>query len=142
LLQTVIEIIGKNRNTYTICAPRSKAQSAKLKRFASNTFRVLDTPMDGKNLAFHADLMISGGGTMNREAAYFGTRVYSIFSGPKPILDLELQKIGLLSFIESAKDCEGIKFLKKETQSVSSFTPRTNVLHQLVDQFINLSNTN
>jgi predicted glycosyltransferase len=98
--------------------------------------------MDGKNLAFHADLMISGGGTMNREAAYFGTRVYSIFSGPKPILDLELQKIGLLSFIESAKDCEGIKFLKKETQSVSSFTPRTNVLHQLVDQFINLSNTN
>jgi predicted glycosyltransferase len=141
IFQKMIEIIGATKNTYTICTPRSKDQAAKLRTFATETFRILDTPMDGKNLAYHSDLMISGGGTMNREAAYFGTRVYSIFSGPKPMLDLELQKMGLLSFIESVDDCNRIKFIRKAAIG-SSFTPGTNVLGHLVDQFINLSNGN
>jgi predicted glycosyltransferase len=37
--------------------------------------------VDGLNLIWHSDLVISGGGTMNREAAALGVPVYSIFRG-------------------------------------------------------------
>jgi predicted glycosyltransferase len=142
LLLRTIEIIKENRNTYTICAPRSKAQAAKMMYLASETFRILDAAIDGKNLAFHADLMISGGGTMNREAAYFGTRVYSIFSGPTPILDLQLQKMGLLSIIGSVEDCDRIRFIRKEKEVAALLASNVNPLPRLIDQFINLSNYN
>ena len=36
---------------------------------------------DGLNLIWFSDLVISGGGTMNREAAALGVPVYSIFRG-------------------------------------------------------------
>ena len=40
-----------------------------------------DHVIDGLNLIWHSDVVISGGGTMNREAAALGVPVYSIFRG-------------------------------------------------------------
>ncbi|HEX3033504.1 MAG TPA: DUF354 domain-containing protein, partial [Thermodesulfobacteriota bacterium] len=44
--------------------------------------KVLSQPpsvVEGVNLIWQSDLVISGGGTMNREAAALGVPVYSIF---------------------------------------------------------------
>ena len=40
-----------------------------------------DHVVGGLNLIWFSDLVISGGGTMNREAAALGVPVYSIFRG-------------------------------------------------------------
>ncbi len=140
LIKKVIENISTKNQVYTICTPRTPQQRSQFKEHESASFKVIDKALDGKNLAYYADIMISGGGTMNREAAYFGTQVYSIFSGQKPMLDLELQKIGLLKFIESTDDCARIQFKKKSPSKQIFSHSSTNQIDPLIDQFILLSN--
>lgn len=72
-------------------------------------FIMLRKPVDGLQLLYCADMVISGGGTMNREAALLGTPTYSIFGGKRPYLDLYLEKIGRLNYINNVKDVEKIE---------------------------------
>ncbi len=63
-----------------------------------------DQVVDGLNLLWHSDLVISGGGTMNREAASLGVPVYSIFRGKIGAVDRWLEEKGRLVLIESIED--------------------------------------
>ncbi len=132
-LDLILKRLAATHNVYTICTPRTIDQRARLKKYESISFRVIDYAMDGKNLVYYADAMISGGGTMNREAAFFGARVYSIFSGKKPMLDLELQNLGLLSFINSEEDCNTIQFQKKKPIKSTFFQSGEDQLEKLID---------
>jgi hypothetical protein len=60
--------------------------------------------IDGLNLIWNSDLVISGGGTMNREAAALGVPVYSIFRGRIGAVDQSLSKTGRLILIEKVED--------------------------------------
>lgn len=60
--------------------------------------------LDGLNLIWHSDLVISGGGTMNREAAALGVPVYSIFRGTIGAVDQYLAANERLVLLESAAD--------------------------------------
>jgi len=53
---------------------------------------------------WHSDLVISGGGTMNREAAALGIPVYSIFRGEIGAVDRYLSNSGRLVLIETKED--------------------------------------
>jgi uncharacterized protein len=136
MLEVIIQKLLATKNIYIICTPRTNDQKCKLKKYESAYFKVLEKSVDGKNLVFYADTMISGGGTMNREAAFFGAHVYSIFSGKKPMLDMELQKLGLLSFISQAEDCDTIRFEKKRPLTSRFFNTETNQLTKLLDTII------
>jgi predicted glycosyltransferase len=136
LLENIIQDLINRKDIYTICTPRTKAQRLKLKRYESAFFKVLEKAIDGKNLVYYADTMISGGGTMNREAAFFGAHVYSIFSGKKPMLDIALQRMGLLSFIASAKDCNAIQFKRKSNVRDPYFNSESDQLEILLDGII------
>ena len=81
LFKNIIQNLANREDVYTICIPRTKGQKEKLKQHESAFFKIPEKALDGKNLVYYADTMISGGGTMNREAAFFGAHVYSIFSG-------------------------------------------------------------
>ncbi len=58
---------------------------------------------DGMNIIWNLDLVVSGGGTMNREAAAMGVPVYSIFRGPIGAVDRFLSEQGRLVLLESAE---------------------------------------
>ena len=60
--------------------------------------------VDGLNLVWHSDFVISGGGTMNREAAALGVPVYSIFRGKLGAVDRYLAQHHRLILIESVED--------------------------------------
>jgi hypothetical protein len=60
--------------------------------------------LDGLNLVWFSDLVVSGGGTMNREAAALGVPVYSIFRGKLGAVDRDLAREGRLLLIESRED--------------------------------------
>ena len=62
--------------------------------------------VDGLNLIWHSDLVISGGGTMNREAAALGVPVYSIFRGTLGAVDKYLAERGRLVMIQTEGDVE------------------------------------
>src|SRR5439155_13965442 len=59
---------------------------------------------DGLNLIWYSDLVISGGGTMNREAAALGVPVYSTFRGQIGAVDQYLSRKGRLVLLENVGD--------------------------------------
>ena len=60
---------------------------------------VPERAVDGRSLAALADLVISAGGTMIREAAVLGTPVWSIFEGRPGAVDEQLQREGRVHFL-------------------------------------------
>ena len=76
-------------------------------------FHIPKHPLDGNNLVYHADLVISAGGTMNREAAILGTPAYTVFAGALPAVDASLVKAGRLTRLETEQDLAKIEFVKK-----------------------------
>ena len=86
--------------------------------------------LDGLNLIWHSDLLVSGGGTMNREAATLGVPVYSIFRGAIGAVDRHLQQDGRLVLVESQGDVAGkIKLEKRTRKSVAETTSRKSLDH-------------
>jgi uncharacterized protein len=63
-----------------------------------------DRVLNGLNLIWHSDLVVSGGGTMNREAAALGVPVYSIFRGKLGAVDRYLADTGRLTLIQTQHD--------------------------------------
>ncbi|HPK70451.1 MAG TPA: DUF354 domain-containing protein [Vicinamibacterales bacterium] len=65
---------------------------------------VPERALDGLNLVWHSDLVVSGGGTMNREAAALGVPVYSIFRGKLGAVDRQLAREGRLVLLATRDD--------------------------------------
>ncbi|HYG36027.1 MAG TPA: DUF354 domain-containing protein [Clostridia bacterium] len=95
--------------TCTVLLPRNKRQEAQIRNqwphwFSRNQVIIPREAVDGLNLLWHSDLVVSGGGTMNREAAALGVPVYSIFRGKAGAVDRQLQREGRLTLIESNEE--------------------------------------
>lgn len=60
--------------------------------------------VDGRSLVAFADVLVSAGGTMNREAAVLGTPVWSIFEGRLGAVDEQLAREGRLRFLSDPAD--------------------------------------
>lgn len=92
-----------------VLLPRNKKQEAQIRNdrprwFADSRVIVPKEAVDGLNLLWHSDLVVSGGGTMNREAAALGVPVYSIFRGKIGMVDRHLYQKGKLILIEKIAD--------------------------------------
>jgi len=96
-----------------VLVPRNQKQAGELQAdfprwFDGGRTLIPRTAVDGLNLIWHADLVVSGGGTMNREAAALRVPVYSIFRGKIGAVDHQLQKEGRLVLVETTGDVDRI----------------------------------
>src|SRR5260370_975912 len=92
--------------------------SAELKKYGASTRKSPNTiipreALDGSNLIAHADLVISAGGTMNREAAALGVPALSVYVGKWAAIDEELIREGRLKRIQSREEISGLSVEKK-----------------------------
>jgi uncharacterized protein len=96
---------------------------------------VPDSSLDGPSLLATADLAVSGGGTMNREAALLGTPAYSIFTGAQGALDAELIRQGRLIQIGAPDQVERIELRRKSApdRPVLNTSLRDFVVDQIED---------
>jgi predicted glycosyltransferase len=69
--------------------------------------------LDGANLIASADLVVSAGGTMNREAAALGVPAATIYAGRWAAVDEELVREGRLRRINTREDLEALPLEKK-----------------------------
>lgn len=90
LFWSVIKKLSKS-DAQVVVLPRTKEQGEKL-RETGDSLIIPKNVVDAQSLIFYADLVISAGGTMNREAVVLGTPVYTIFSGKLGAVDLDLIK--------------------------------------------------
>jgi uncharacterized protein len=72
-----------------------------------------------------ADLVVSGGGTMLREAAYLGVPAYSLFQGSPGGVDRHLEAIGRLALLSRSDDFGRIRLEKREPWSPLRSNPTT-----------------
>jgi predicted glycosyltransferase len=129
-----------------ILLPRNKNQEADIKEnwpqwFANSKVIIPKEAVDGLNLLWHSDLVVSGGGTMNREAAALGVPVYSIFRGKSGAVDRHLQRQGKMTLIERIEDVENLIILKHREKNASQDSePREALLEivQRVEEIVNL----
>ncbi|MGB6387203.1 MAG: DUF354 domain-containing protein [Terriglobales bacterium] len=109
LLKAALDRFVENADARIILLPRNKRQDAELRgewagAIASGKIMIPDHVEDGMNLIWNSDLVISGGGTMNREAAAMRVPVYSIFRGKIGAVDRYLADEGRLVLLESVED--------------------------------------
>lgn len=96
-----------------ILLPRDKEQKNKLKKMFPS-FKIPMRPLESSDLLYYSDMIISAGGTMNREAAIFGIPVYTIFAGILPAVDKKLIEIKRMKSLLNEDDINKIEFKKKK----------------------------
>ncbi len=106
LFERFMERAGAVEGARVVLLPRNRKQGDFLRTRWPHWFRNDQTiippkALDGLNLMFHSDLVVSGGGTMNREAAALGVPVFSIFRGTIGAVDRHLSAEGRLVLVES-----------------------------------------
>lgn len=79
---------------------------------------VPEYPLYGSDLIYHSDLVISAGGTMNREASILGTPAYTIFAGSLPAVDRKLIEMRRLMALTSESSINKLTFEKKIVKKI------------------------
>lgn len=86
----------------SVAMPRTAAQREQLRDVPG--FTVPERAIDAQSLIAYADLVISAGGTMNREAVALGTPVYTTFEGRLGAVDERLMAEGRLRKLADASE--------------------------------------
>ncbi len=102
-----------------VLLPRTAEQRAELGSVPG--FVVPPHAIDAQSLIAHADLVISAGGTMNREAVALGTPVYTTFEGRLGAVDERLIAEGRL---RKLTDSAELSFAKRDPAAVPVRTRR------------------
>ena len=101
------EVIERLRGTQTVVLPRTDTQRRQLER--GGGLIVPAEAIDAQSLIAYADLVVSAGGTMNREAVALGTPVFTTFEGRLGAVDEGLISSGRLRKLVSADQVEPVK---------------------------------
>jgi len=129
LFDEALAMLQGREDVQVILLPRNAAQRAAY----SGKERVIvpAAPLDGANLIAASDLVISAGGTINREAAALGVPAASIYAGRWAAVDEELVKEGRLQRISVTEDLQNLAIKKK-----SATRPRRSV--EVIEEVVRL----
>jgi uncharacterized protein len=94
-------VLDRLRGTQTVVLPRVEQQRAQLDGFV-----VPERAIDAQSLVALADVVVSAGGTMNREAVALGTPVWTTFEGRLGAVDERLIAEGRLRRLERPEQLE------------------------------------
>jgi uncharacterized protein len=130
LFDAVIERIGTLDNVVAVILPRTREQATALTTKLPANAKIPEHVLETVSLIKSADLLISAGGTMNREAAVLGTPAYTIFAGKQGAVDDDLIKRGLLKRAEKPED---IDFVRKRPGQGWRVENRELIIHELLD---------
>jgi predicted glycosyltransferase len=96
LFPQVLEHLGRDEGLHGVVLPRTKEQGDFVRSLGLPSLIVPDHAVDAQSLIALSDLVVSAGGTMNREAAALGVPVYTTFGGRLGGVDEELIRQGRL----------------------------------------------
>ena len=103
-----------------VLIPRTERQGEEVRAMGAQNMIVPERAIDAQSLIAFADLVVSAGGTMNREAVALGTPVFTTFAGRMGGVDERLIEEGRLRVLG---DPEELPLRKRETP-VGVLTPR------------------
>jgi predicted glycosyltransferase len=96
LFPQVLTFLGSQENVHAVVLPRTEEQRDYVRGLELPSVIVPDGAVDAQSLIAFADLVVSAGGTMNREAAALGIPVYTTYGGRLGGVDETLIREGRL----------------------------------------------
>jgi predicted glycosyltransferase len=96
LFPQTLDHVGRREDVHAVVLPRTEEQREYVRRLALPSVTVPEHAVDAQSLIALADLVVSAGGTMNREAAALGVPVYTTYGGRLGGVDEELIRAGRL----------------------------------------------
>jgi predicted glycosyltransferase len=100
-------VLDRLAGEQAVVLPRTPQQRDELRR--NGRFIVPERAIDAQSLIAFADVVVSAGGTMNREAVALGTPVYTVFEGRLGAVDERLIAEGRLRRLSSPDALEVVK---------------------------------
>jgi predicted glycosyltransferase len=92
----LLEDLGRREDVQAVVLPRTTEQRDDIRARRLPSLVVPEEAVDAQSLIAFADLVVSAGGTINREAVALGTPVYTTFSGRLGGVDEALMREGRL----------------------------------------------
>jgi predicted glycosyltransferase len=96
LFPKVLDRLGRDEGVHAVVLPRTQAQREFIGGLQLPSLIVPEGAVEAQSLVALADLVLSAGGTMNREAAALGTPVYTTYGGRLGGVDEALIRSGRL----------------------------------------------
>jgi hypothetical protein len=96
LEERLLDVLAGGQGVTCVVIPRTDAQAQRVRSRDAPALVVPARAVDAQSLIAFADLVVSAGGTMNREAVALGTPAYTIFSGRMGAVDERLIAQGRL----------------------------------------------
>jgi predicted glycosyltransferase len=96
LFPETLDHVGRDDRVHAVVLPRTEEQRDYVRSLALPSVIVPDAAVDAQSLIASADLVVSAGGTMNREAVALGVPVWTTYGGRLGGVDEELIRSGRL----------------------------------------------
>jgi predicted glycosyltransferase len=100
LFRNVLRWLGRDERLQAVVLPRTAAQRDSIRALELPSLVVPDAAVDAHSLIAAAAVVVSAGGTMNREAVALGTPVFTMFGGRLGAVDEALIREGRLVRLE------------------------------------------
>jgi predicted glycosyltransferase len=113
LFPQTLDHLGNLDEVQAVVLPRTDAQREYVRGLSLPSVVVPDRAVDAQSLIAYADVVVSAGGTMNREAAALGVPVYTTYGGRLGGVDEELIREGRLNPLT---DPRALELRKREGQ--------------------------
>jgi uncharacterized protein len=114
LFPQLLDRLGRREDTQAIVIPRTPDQRDAVRRLNLPSLIVPEGAVDAQSLIASSDLVVSAGGTMNREAAALGVPVYTTFRGRVGGVDEALMRDGRL---RPLSDAGALELMRREGRS-------------------------
>jgi uncharacterized protein len=99
-----IRCLAQADSVQAVVIPRTERQGKEVREMGAANLIVPERAIDAQSLIAHADLVVSAGGTMNREAVALGTPVFTTFAGRMGGVDEALIADGRLRVLTDPAD--------------------------------------
>ena len=106
LFRELLERLGRDEAVHAVVLPRTAEQGEAIAALRLPSLHIPDEAVDAQSLVALADLVVSAGGTMNREAVALGTPAYTTFAGRIGAVDDALIREGRLRPLADVADLE------------------------------------
>jgi uncharacterized protein len=104
LFADVLERVGRDPGVHVVVLPRTREQRDSILAHQLPSVVVPEHAVDAQSLVALSSLVVSAGGTMNREAVALGVPVYTTFAGRLGAVDSALVEQGRLRVLTSVDE--------------------------------------
>jgi uncharacterized protein len=120
LFPQTLDVLGRREDVHAVVLPRTEEQRDFVRSLDLPSVIVPERAVDAQSLIALADVVVSAGGTMNREAAALGVPVYTTYGGRLGGVDEQLIREGRLVPLSDPRAIE----LRKRERSADERTRR------------------